>query len=43
MKENDIVYYEGRTDSQVKVRGHLVDLKEIDIIISKYSIVDEGK
>lgn len=43
MKENNIIYYEGRTDSQVKVRGHHVDLKEIEIFISKYPIVHEGK
>lgn len=30
-----IIYYEGRTDSQIKVRGHRVDLSEVEAAISK--------
>lgn len=29
------IYYEGRADSQVKIRGHRVDLTEINAIINK--------
>lgn len=29
MREDGVIQYEGRTDSQVKVRGHRVDLSEI--------------
>lgn len=28
--ENGVLIYEGRTDSQVKIRGHRVDLSEIE-------------
>lgn len=27
---NGLLYYEGRADSQVKVRGHRIDLTEIN-------------
>lgn len=30
---NNMVYYEGRADSQVKIRGHRVDLNEVNGII----------
>lgn len=28
--ENGVLVYEGRTDSQVKIRGHRVDLAEVE-------------
>ncbi|XP_058810434.1 beta-alanyl-bioamine nonribosomal peptide synthetase ebony [Phymastichus coffea] len=28
--ENDLLYYEGRYDNQVKIRGHRVDLSEVE-------------
>ena len=28
--ENAMLYYEGRCDAQIKVRGHRVDLSEIE-------------
>lgn len=28
--ENGVLLYEGRTDSQVKIRGHRVDLSEVE-------------
>lgn len=36
-----IILYEGRTDSQVKVRGHRVDLAEIDAALNKIKGVDK--
>lgn len=36
-----VVLYEGRTDSQVKVRGHRVDLAEIDAALNKLEPVDK--
>lgn len=32
---NGVLLYEGRTDSQIKVRGHRVDLTEIEEAIHK--------
>lgn len=32
---NGQLYYEGRTDSQIKVRGHRVDLNEISTTVSR--------
>ena len=29
-RENGLLYFEGRCDSQIKVRGHRVDLSEIE-------------
>ncbi|XP_054273194.1 beta-alanyl-bioamine nonribosomal peptide synthetase ebony [Macrosteles quadrilineatus] len=36
------VLYEGRTDSQVKVRGHRVDLAEVDAALSKLPQVEKA-
>lgn len=30
-----IIYFEGRTDSQIKVRGHRVDLSEVEAALAK--------
>ncbi|XP_063607834.1 beta-alanyl-bioamine nonribosomal peptide synthetase ebony-like [Penaeus indicus] len=35
------LFYEGRTDSQVKVRGHRVDLSEIEAALQKLEEVDK--
>lgn len=32
---NGVLLYEGRTDSQIKVRGHRVDLTEVEAAIQK--------
>lgn len=32
---NGVLLYEGRTDSQIKVRGHRVDLTEVEAAIHK--------
>lgn len=34
---NGVLLYEGRTDSQIKVRGHRVDLTEVEAAIHKLS------
>uniref|UniRef100_A0A1B6MA14 Carrier domain-containing protein n=1 Tax=Graphocephala atropunctata TaxID=36148 RepID=A0A1B6MA14_9HEMI len=39
--EKGTVLYEGRTDSQVKVRGHRVDLAEVDAALNKLTQVDK--
>ena len=31
----DQLYYEGRADSQVKVRGHRIDLNEVSSVVNK--------
>lgn len=36
-----VILYEGRTDSQVKVRGHRVDLAEIDAALNKIKGIDK--
>lgn len=32
--ENGVLIYEGRTDSQVKIRGHRVDLAEVEKVLN---------
>ena len=32
---NGQLYYEGRSDSQVKVRGHRIDLNEVNLVVSR--------
>jgi acyl-coenzyme A synthetase/AMP-(fatty) acid ligase len=34
---NGVLLYEGRTDSQIKVRGHRVDLTEVETAMQKLS------
>uniref|UniRef100_A0A023F0N0 Putative the adenylation domain of nonribosomal peptide synthetase n=1 Tax=Triatoma infestans TaxID=30076 RepID=A0A023F0N0_TRIIF len=38
----DMLIYEGRTDSQLKVRGHRVDLSEIDSALNQITGIDKG-
>lgn len=35
------IIYEGRVDSQIKIRGHRVDLTEVEKMITKISDVDK--
>lgn len=35
------IIYEGRVDSQIKVRGHRVDLTEVEKVIAKISGIDK--
>lgn len=37
----DSIIYEGRMDSQIKIRGHRVDLTEIEEIIVKLPGIDK--
>lgn len=37
-----VIQYEGRTDSQIKLRGHRVDLSEIDKQLLSIKHVDKG-
>ena len=37
-----VIYYEGRTDSQIKIRGHRVDLTEIEKNLTSLEYVDKG-
>lgn len=37
-----VVYYEGRTDSQIKIRGHRVDLTEVEKSLTTLEYVDKG-
>ena len=39
---NNQLYYDGRTDSQVKVRGHRVNLTEINSILNELDQVEKG-
>lgn len=37
-----VIYYEGRTDSQIKIRGHRVDLTEIEKNLMALEYVEKG-
>ncbi|GLV34396.1 ebony [Carabus blaptoides fortunei] len=39
--ENGIIFYEGRTDSQVKIRGHKVDLSEVENAITSVPNIEK--
>ena len=38
----DMLYYEGRADSQIKVRGHRIDLTEINNALNQLDQVSKG-
>jgi hypothetical protein len=40
--QKGIVYYEGRTDSQIKIRGHRVDMAEVEKNLLELEGVDKG-
>lgn len=40
--EKGTILYEGRTDSQVKIRGHRVDLTEIEKAVNSLNEVNKG-
>lgn len=42
VQKGGIVHYEGRTDSQVKIRGHRVDLSEIEKNLLEIKGVQKG-
>lgn len=37
-----MIYYEGRTDSQIKIRGHRVDLSEVEKHLNSLEYVEKG-
>lgn len=37
-----MIYYEGRTDSQIKIRGHRVDLSEVEKNLNSLEYVEKG-
>ena len=37
-----VIYYEGRTDSQIKIRGHRVDLSEVEKTLTTLGYIDKG-
>lgn len=39
---NGQLHYEGRADSQIKVRGHRIDLTEINVIVNQLEQVTKG-
>ena len=41
-RENAMLYYEGRCDAQIKVRGHRVDLSEIEKAVSSIEGVERA-
>ncbi|CAG9863961.1 unnamed protein product [Phyllotreta striolata] len=40
--EKGLLYYEGRTDSQVKIRGHRVDTAEVEKAVNSLEGVEKG-
>lgn len=42
VQKGGIIHYEGRTDSQVKIRGHRVDLSEIEKNLVEIAGVKKG-
>lgn len=37
-----VIYYEGRTDSQIKIRGHRVDLTEVEKNLTSLEYIEKG-
>lgn len=37
-----MIYYEGRTDSQIKIRGHRVDLSEVEKHLTSLDYIEKG-
>lgn len=42
IRKGSVIYYEGRTDSQIKIRGHRVDLSEIEKHLLDIKGVEKG-
>lgn len=42
VQKGGIIHYEGRTDSQIKIRGHRVDLSEIEKTLLEIKDVRKG-
>lgn len=42
VQKGGVIHYEGRTDSQVKIRGHRVDLSEIEKHVNEIDGVKKG-
>lgn len=42
VQKGGVIHYEGRTDSQIKIRGHRVDLSEIEKNLSEIDGVKKG-
>lgn len=42
VQKGGIIQYEGRTDSQVKIRGHRVDLSEIEKHLAEINDIKKG-
>lgn len=40
--KGDVIFYEGRNDTQFKVRGQKVDLLEIDNVVERFPFVEKG-
>lgn len=40
--QKGVILYAGRTDSQVKIRGHRVDLQEVERAVTAVQGVDKG-
>jgi acyl-coenzyme A synthetase/AMP-(fatty) acid ligase len=40
--QKGIIFYEGRTDSQIKIRGHRVDLSEVEKTLLSLPGIDKG-
>jgi hypothetical protein len=40
--QKGMIFYEGRTDSQIKIRGHRVDLSEVEKNLLSLEYVDKG-
>ncbi|CAH0555248.1 unnamed protein product [Brassicogethes aeneus] len=40
--EKGTILYEGRTDSQIKIRGHRVDLSEVERAVNALDVVEKG-